>query len=96
MFSKENFGVNLEYTLNDTDIKQCIEFAVRYYFKNKGSHTSRTIGQASGLGAIINDWVGDKAIELGIKGILENMTPNKKIGLDFSIREKTRKKTIQT
>ncbi len=91
MFSKENFEVNLEYTLTDTDIRQCIEFAVRYYFKNKGSHTSRTTGQARGLGAIINDWVGGKAIELGIKGILESITPNKKIGLDFSIHEKSKK-----
>jgi hypothetical protein len=77
----------LEYILTDEDVRSCIEFAVKIYLSKKGS-PSRVTGQARGLGTIINDWVGGKAIEIGIKGMLDKIAKNKKMILDFSIYEK--------
>ena len=91
MLSKEKSEITLEYKLIETDLAQCIEFAVNLYTGKKGSLSSRTTGQSRGLGTIINDWVGGKAIEIGIKEMLERLAPSKKIILDFSIYDTNKK-----
>lgn len=81
----------MEYTLTIDDLKQCVEFAVGYYFKNKGANASRTTGQGRGLGYIINDMVGGKAVEIGVRGMLEALAPNKRFLLDFSIHSTSKR-----
>ncbi len=81
----------MEYKLTEADLAKCIEFAVNLYTQKTGSLSSRTTGQARGLGTIINDWVGGKAIEIGVKEMLEKLNPSKKIVLDFSIYEAGKK-----
>lgn len=91
VLSKRNLEVKLEYILTNDDVAKCIKFAVDYYLSKNGSHSSRVTGQARGLGTIINDFVGGKAIEIGVKGMLDRLNKNKKMVLDFSIYEKGKK-----
>lgn len=77
---------DLEYELNKSDLEKCVKFAVDMYLKTGGS-VSRTTGQARGLGTMINDWLGGKAVEVGAKNILEKFDSSKELVLDFSIHE---------
>ncbi len=79
----------MEYILTREDLETCIKFAINIYFA-KGSGASRLTGQTRGLGTMINDWVGGKAIEIGIKNMLEQQSTNKELCLDFSIYQKGR------
>ena len=72
------------YKLTEKDLEKCIDFAVRRYFAKKGN-PNRTTGQARGLGAMINDWVGGKAIEIGVQKILEQFSNSKELELDFEV-----------
>ncbi len=76
-----------EYFLDKTDLESCVKFAVDMHIKTGGS-VSRTTGQARGLGTMINDWVGGKALEIGVKKILEKYSSSKELLLDFSIHKK--------
>ncbi|MEM0159865.1 MAG: hypothetical protein QXP36_11655 [Conexivisphaerales archaeon] len=78
----------MEYTLTRDDLKNCIEFAINIYLKGGGP--SRITGQGRGLGTIMNDWVGGKAVEIGVKRILEQLNTSKELVLDFSIYPKGR------
>ena len=75
-----------EYVLDKSDLEKCVKFAVDMHLKTGGS-VSRTTGQARGLGTMINDWLGGKAVELGAKKILEKFDSSKELILDFSIHE---------
>ncbi len=77
----------MEYTLTKEDLDMCVKFAIDMYLKQKGS-ASRVTGQRRGLGVMLNDWIGGKANEIGITKILESLSPNKKLLLDFEIHKK--------
>lgn len=76
----------LEYVLDKSDLERCVKFSVDMYLKTGGS-ASRTTGQTRGLGTMINDWLGGKAVEIGVKKILETFDGSKELVLDFSIHE---------
>ena len=71
------------YKLTPEDLDKCVEFAVKMF--KKGSTTNRVTGERRGLGKMIDDWVGGKAVEIGIKNILESYSEEKRLGLDFEI-----------
>jgi len=79
----------MKYILTKNDLEKCIDFAVKIYFA-KGSSVSRITGQARGLGTMINDWVGGKAVEIGVVEMLERLDKSKELILDFSIYQKGR------
>ena len=71
------------YQLTPEDLDKCVEFAVEMF--KKGSTTNRVTGERRGLGKMIDDWVGGKAVEIGVKNILESCSEEKRLGLDFEI-----------
>lgn len=73
----------MEYRLTKDDIDMCIKFAVDMHTE-KGGSASRTTGQTRGLGTMINDWTGGKAVEIGVRNMLERYG-SKKLKLDFQI-----------
>jgi hypothetical protein len=78
--------VNIYYLLKEEDLKQCVSFAINMYHKN---NVNRVTGEIRGLGKIMDDWVSGKAIEIGVKNILENHgRTGKKLELDFDVYEK--------
>lgn len=76
----------MEYQITEADLEIAFNFSVNY-FLNKSNTASRTTGQYRGLGAIANDFMLGKIIELGVASILE--TRNKKPLLDFEIHPLT-------
>ncbi|MGC9124244.1 MAG: hypothetical protein ACP5IB_09320, partial [Thermoplasmata archaeon] len=78
--------MNIYYLLKEEDLKQCVSFAINMYHKN---NVNRVTGEIRGLGKIMDDWVSGKAIEIGVKNILENHgRTGKKLELDFDVYEK--------
>jgi hypothetical protein len=69
------------YKLTPEDLDKCVAFAVDMF--KKGSTTNRLTGERRGLGKMIDDWVGGKAVEIGAENILESLSAEKKLILDF-------------
>ena len=76
----------MEYQITEADLEKAFNFSIKY-FLTKSNTASRTTGQYRGLGAIANDFMLGKIIELAVASILE--TRNKKPLLDFEIHPLT-------
>jgi len=75
--------MKIYYTIDD--LNTCIKFAVKYFLDETKIKSNRTTGQDRGLGAILNDFLVGKLIELGVKKAIDNAATNKKVELDFEI-----------
>lgn len=83
----------MDYTLQKEDLEKCIKFAVDLYLYSKGS-PNRITGESRSLGAMIDSWVSGKAIEIGVKSVLEELGGRqKRLLLDFSVGAKNRSKS---
>lgn len=67
------------------DLFKCLEFSVKYHLDERKSNTNRTTGQDRGLGAVINDFILGKFIELGVAKAIETFNPHISCKLDFEI-----------
>ena len=70
------------------DLYKCFEFAVKYHLDEAKSNVNRTTGQYRGLGAIVNDFLLGKLIELGVAKGIEGFNSKIKCQLDFDIHAK--------
>lgn len=74
------------------DLKECFDFAVLYFTDDKKVKYNRTTGQNRGLGAILNDFLIGKLIEIGVARAIGIINSKKQCIPDFSIYNLTNEK----
>ncbi|MFC1978753.1 hypothetical protein ACFLVP_02080 [Chloroflexota bacterium] len=73
------------YYFNKADFKKAFQFAVNYHLDPTKSPSGRTSGEPRGLGAILDNFVRGKLIEIGVQNMLINANNTKDFKLNFDI-----------
>jgi hypothetical protein len=73
------------YEFQSEDFDKAFSFGVDYYL-SKELHTGRTSGEPRGLGAVLDAFTKGKLNEIGVQKMIELLAENKKIILDFEMK----------
>ena len=76
----------MRYRLTAEDFERAVKFAIHYYLDPTKSTTGRTSAEPRGIGAIMDDFVFGKLIEISVQKILERINNKKEYILDFDIK----------
>lgn len=76
----------MDYSFTKDDFEKAVNFAINYYLDPTKVTTGRTSAEPRGIGAIMDDFVFGKLIEIGVQKILERINNQKEYLLDFDIK----------
>lgn len=76
----------MEYNFIQEDFEKASKFAINYFLDPTKSTTGRTSAEPRGIGAIMDDFVFGKLIEISVQKILERINNKKEYILDFDIK----------
>ena len=74
------------YKFSKKNIEKAFSFAVKIHLDPKKAPVGRTSAEPRGFGATCDAWMSGKLVEIGVKKTIEKINKEKKLHLDFDIR----------